>query len=275
MELAGICAFARTQAGCGDLLSTQAGHLHRHYGARVCTIQIPEPVEISSTALREGLARGEGRTCLPPAVYGYILLHHLYGTQADLKHLSDDDLRCCVYSMIRAKRFAHMRGTEEEAVRLARRWGADETLARRAGILHDCTKYLEMEEQLKLCEKYGILLDDLEQNAVKLLHAKTGAAIARDIFGAPEEIFTAIFRHTTGKAGMDLLDKILYVADYMEPTRSFPGVEQLRALAYQDLDAAVLMGCELSIQEMTDRKLPVHTNTIQAREWLLRTKGQA
>ena len=107
--------------------------------------------------------------------------------------------------MVRAKRIPHIRGTEEEAVRLARRWGADEELARRAAILHDCTKYLELDEQLALCRKYGVELDELEQRAVKLLHSKTGACIAKHVFGETEAVYQAIFWHTTGKADMSLL----------------------------------------------------------------------
>ena len=273
MAQAGICAFARAADDRMEELEGQAARLRDTYGARVKTLRLPNLVDISSTQLRALLAEGEGQDYLGPAVYGYILMHRLYGTHADLTRLSDEDLRCCSYSMIRAKRIAHVRGTEEEAERLARRWGADPVMARRAGILHDCTKYLEMDEQLKLCEKYDILLDDLERQAVKLLHSKTGSAIAGHVFGEPPEVCEAIFWHTTGKADMTLLEKILYIADYMEPNRDFPGVERLRELAYQDLDAAVLLGCEMSIQEMAERELPVHPNTLRARDWLLRTKG--
>ena len=145
--------------------------------------------------------------------------------------------------------------------------------ARRAAILHDCTKYYEMEEQLKICRQYGIVLDDLEQKAVKLLHSKTGACMARYVYGQEDDIYEAIFWHTTGKADMSLLEKILYIADYMEPTRDFPGVERLRELAGRDLDAAVLAGCEMSIAEMAERGLPVHPNTIRARDWLKHQKG--
>ena len=120
-------------------------------------------------------------------------MNGLYGTHADLKHLDIPELRACSCSMVRQKRVAHIRGTEEEAVRLARRWGADQTLARRAGILHDCTKYLNLEEQLALCEKYGVALDELERSAVKLLHSKTGACIAKAVFGEPDEVYSAIF----------------------------------------------------------------------------------
>ena len=274
LRLAGICAFGRTQQDGEELFAPQREYLAEKFNARVTTITLPDLVNISSTQLRDLLARGEGREYLPPAVYGYILLHNLYGTHADLKHLDLPELRACSYSMIRAKRIAHVKGTEEEAVRLARRWGADEEHARRAAILHDCTKYLELDEQLQLCAKYGIVLDELEQQAVKLLHSKTGACVARHVYGVSDDIYEAIFWHTTGKADMTLLEKLLYIADYMEPTRDFPGVERLRALAYEDLDAAVLLGCEMSIQEMAERGLPVHPNTVKARDWLRsKTKG--
>ncbi len=267
-RLAGVCTFARTSSDPMEELNAQAERLQEEFGARTRVLQLPQVVDVSSTQLRELLARGEGQQYLPPAVYGYIIRRGLYGVHWDLKHLPDRELRACSYSMIKAKRIAHVQGTEGEAARLARRWGADEEHARRAAILHDCTKYLDMEEQLQLCRKYGIVLDDLEQQAVKLLHAKTGACVARDVYGVSGDIYNAIFWHTTGKADMSLLEKILYIADYMEPTRDFPGVERLRALAYEDLDAAVCLGCEMSIEEMAERGLPVHPNTVKARDWL-------
>ena len=88
-------------------------------------------------------------------------------------------------------------------------------------------------------------------------------------FGEPDEVYEAIFWHTTGKADMTLLDKILYMADYIEPNRDFEGVERLRRLAYTDLDQAMLLGVESTIREMEEQGVPVHINTIQARQWLL------
>ena len=273
LKLAGICAFGRREQDGEAVFAPQRAFLEKQYGAKVVTMTLPDLVDISSTQLRERLARGEGAEYLHPSIYGYILMNGLYGTHADLKHLAIPELRACSYSMVKEKRVKHIRGTEEEAVRLAKRWGADETMARRAGILHDCTKYLELEEQLELCRKYGVELDELEQVAVKLLHSKTGACMARYVYGQEDDIYEAIFWHTTGKADMSLLEKILYIADYMEPTRDFPGVERLRELAGRDLDAAVLAGCEMSIAEMAERGLPVHPNTIRARDWLKHQKG--
>ncbi len=271
LSVVNVAGFARTEAENQDLLKIQAEYLHDTYGATVCTIQLPHIVDVSSTQLRWELSLGQGRDKLYPPVYGYILRHRLYGTHADLKHLDWPELRACSYSMVKAKRIPHIRGTEETAVHLAEKWGADPELARMAAILHDCTKYYTLEEQLNLCAAYGIELDELEQHAVKLLHSKTGAAIARDVYGAPDEVCDAIFWHTTGKADMTLLEKILYIADYMEPNRDFEGVERLRELTETDLDGAVLLGLEMSVREMEERGNPLHYRTAEALEWL---KGQ-
>lgn len=268
MKLAGICAFGRTEQDGEELFAPQRKFLRDRYNARLTTITLPGLVDISSTQLRSALADGLGEEYLCPAVYGYILRNGLYGTKADLKHLDLPELRACSYSMVRAKRIPHIMGTEEEAVRLAKRWGVDEDKARRAAILHDCTKYLELDEQLALCEQYGVELDDLEQRAVKLLHSKTGACIARYIFGEDEQVYQAIFWHTTGKADMSMLEKVIYLADYIEPTRDFEGVEALRALAYENIDKALLMGMEMTIAEMKQRGNPIHRNTQAARDWL-------
>ena len=269
LSLAGIAAFGRTEEDTEELFSVQRDYLYRTYPqARIFTLTIPGVVDVSSTELRTMLARGEGGNLLPPAVYGYILREGLYDTRADLKHLPLRTLRPVALSYLKHKRIPHVLGTEQEAIRLAERYGADVDKARVAALLHDCTKRLDMEEQLALCRQYGIRLDALEQQALKLLHAKTGAAIARDVFGVDDEIYRAIWWHTTGHAGMTLLEKIMYLADYIEPSRDFPGVDKLRAVCYKDLDEGLLMGLEMTIEEMTSMGNPVHHATIEARDAL-------
>jgi nicotinate-nucleotide adenylyltransferase len=263
--MAGVCAFGRLR-GDDETFAQQTKFLEETYGARVKIVTIPDLVEVSSTRLREGLSEGTGRDFLPQAVYGYILREKLYGTSADLTRLNDEDLRCVSYSMVKAKRLPHIRGTEEEAVRLAQRWGADVEKMRRAAILHDCTKYLSLEEHLAICDRYGVELDEMERVTEKLLHSKTGAVLARHWFGQDDEIYQAIFYHTTARANMSLAEKIIYMADYIEPNRDFPEVEELRALSYTDLDRAVGMGAWLSIQEMEERGRTIHHNTAEAYE---------
>ena len=269
LSLAGIAAFGRTEEDTEELFSAQREYLYQTYPqARLFTLTIPGVIDVSSTELREKLAKGEGASLLAPAVYGYILREGLYNTGADLKHLSLSQLRPVALSYLKHKRIPHVLGTEQEAIRLAERYGADVEKARRAALLHDCTKKLDMEEQLALCRRYGIQLDELEQKALKLLHSKTGAAIARDVFGVDDDIYSAIWYHTTGHAGMTKLEKIIYLADYIEPSRDFPGVDKLRKVCYEDLDRGLLMGLEMTIEEMTSMGNPVHHATVEARDAL-------
>ena len=269
LALAGIAAFSRSQEDTEELFSRQRERLYRTYpSARIFTLGVPGMVEISSTQLRELLAEGRGGQFLAPAVYGAVLRDGLYGTGEDLTRLPPEKLRPTALSFLKHARIPHVLGTEQEAVRLALRYGADVDRARTAALLHDCTKRLEMDEQLALCAKYGIELDELEQQALKLLHAKTGAAVARDRFGVDDEIYSAIFWHTTGHADMTLLEKVIYLADYIEPTRSFPGVDTLRAACYEDLDKGLLMGLEMTVEEMKERGNPVHSATLAAIEYL-------
>ena len=269
LSLAGIAAFGRTEADTEELFSVQRDYLYKAYPqARIFTLTIPGVIDVSSTELRQKLAEGTGGALLPPAVYGYILRQGLYGTNADLKNLSISQLRPVALSYLKHKRISHVLGTEQEAIRLAERYGADVEKARVAALLHDCTKKLDMDAQLALCDHYGIQLDELERVSLKLLHSKTGAALARDVFGVDEEIYNAIWWHTTGHAGMTLLEKIIYLADYIEPSRDFPGVDKLRQVCYKDLNEGLCLGLEMTIQEMTDMGNPVHRATLEARDAL-------
>ena len=270
MALARIAPFSREAEDESAAFAAQKARLEREYGAQICIVQNPEVRELSSTEVRAALAAGQGSDLLPPAVYGYVLREHLYGTHKVLTGLTPDELRPIALSYLKPKRMPHVLGTEQEAVRLVRRYGGDETQARIAALLHDCTKKLDMAQQLALCEKYGIMLDELEQKALKLLHSKTGAAIARDVFGVEDAVYDAILYHTTGKPDMTRLEKIIYLADYIETTRDFPGVDTLRKTVYEDLDKGLLMGLTMTVQEMEEMGNPVHHLTRDARDYLLK-----
>ena len=267
-SLAGIAAVSRLEESEDDAFAAQKKYLEAAYGANIVTVKNPDVIEVSSTEVREALSRGEGRAYLSDAVYGYIARKHLYGTHAELKHLTVDELRPIAMSFLKPKRMPHVLGTEQEAVRLARQYGADVTKAQIAALLHDCTKKLNRDEQLALCAHYGIVPDPLERQTLKLLHAKTGAAVARDLFGVDDDIYNAIYWHTTGKADMTVLEKVIYMADYVEPNRVFDGVDDLRDAVHTDLDMGLLMGLQDSIEEMTERGNPVHYRTVEAKEYL-------
>ncbi len=266
---AGLCAFGRTERDGEEVFAPQRAFLGEKFpGCRIVTMTLPNLVEISSTELRAGMVSGESEKMLAPQVYGYILREHLYGTNLDLKHLTIPQLRPIALSYLKAKRCTHVLGTAATAVKLAEKYGADAHRAEVAGLLHDCTKKLSMAEQLALCERYGIVLDELEKKALKLLHAKTGAALARDVFGVDDEIYNAILWHTTGKPNMTVLEKVIYLADFIEPTRDFPGVDTLRRTVWEDLDRGLLMGLEMTVEEMQEMGSPIHVNTLTARDYL-------
>ena len=235
--------------------------LEEKYSAKVLLLS-HEPLPMSSEDVRDRLRLGLGSELLPEAVYGEIIRRRYYEAEPELTWL-----RRQVIPMLSSERIAHTAGCEHEAVQLAKLWGEDPEKAAVAGILHDSTKNLSYEEQLILCDKYGIILDNAQRENPKLLHAISGAALAKDLFGVSEEISQAIRWHTTGKPDMSTLEKIIYLADYIEPTRDFEGVEQLRELAHEDLDRALALGLEMSLEELRRQNVEPHRDTVEACLW--------
>lgn len=141
-----------------------------------------------------------------------------------------------------AKRFAHTLGVEFTAAALAMRYQADVTDAQIAGLLHDCAKCLTDEKRVSICEKHQIPMTDIERRNPFLLHAKVGEFLAKEKYGITNpDILNAIRFHTTGRENMSLLERIVFVADYIEPgRRQAPNLAEIRQLAFTDLDAAML-----------------------------------
>ena len=225
-------------------------------------------VYISSTQLRRLLAFGSGEEFLPEGVHDYILENKLYDTGANWKQLPMEQLEPIVIRLLKASRVKHVLGCRDTCVALAKHWGADETDAARAGILHDITKALDGPLQLTLCASYGKILDDFSKKYPKTLHALTGSLVAERIFGENQQVVSAICSHTTGKPGMNLLETIVYVADYMEPNRDFPGVERLRELAFSDIRAALKLGLEMTLEHLKNQGSEVSPQSREALEAL-------
>lgn len=141
-----------------------------------------------------------------------------------------------------AKRFEHTLGVEYTAAALAICHGASVEDARLAGLLHDCAKCFSDEKRLSVCEKKNIPITEIEERNPFLLHAKVGAFLAKEKYGVENrDVLNAILYHTTGREGMSLLEKIIFVADYIEPGRKqAPNLPEIRRLAFQDLDKALL-----------------------------------
>lgn len=257
------CTLAVLARGEDDLdeLRAAADYLRTTYDADV-TVLPHEPIAISSETIRERLETRGGEDYLSDAVYAEIIRHRYYGARPSLPWLREK-----VLEHLDEHRVAHVAGCESEAVRLAMHWGEDPELAAEAGILHDITKSLSYDEQLQLCEKYGIINDNSELEAPKLLHAKTGAAMARELFGVSDTVYEAIRWHTTGKPDMSLFEKILYLADYIEPTRDFEGIDELRELAFSDLDGAMVLGLGMTIDEIRRSGREPYVDTLDAYAW--------
>jgi nicotinate-nucleotide adenylyltransferase len=205
---------------------------------------------------------------LPEGVGAYIRAKGLYGTGRDYRNLPMEELEPVVLSLLKENRRKHVLGCRDTAAQLAQRWGVNVEDAARAGMLHDITKALDGPLQLTLCSEYGTILSDFSKRYPKTLHALTGALVAEKIFGEKETVVEAIRSHTTGKGNMNLLEMIIYVADYMEPNRAFPGVERLRQLAFSDLEGALKLGLEFTLEHLKSQGAEVSPETQDALRYL-------
>ena len=240
-------------------------------GATVILMENPV-IPISSTQLRRMMIFGCAGEYLPENIHKYICENGLYSTDRDFRNLSMEELEEVVVSLLKPNRVAHVLGCRDTAKELAKIWGADETDAARAGLLHDITKALSGPLQLTVCHTYAATLSEFSSHNPKTLHALTGSLVAEHIFGENPAVVAAICSHTTGKANMNTLEKIIYVADYMEPNRDFPGVEDLRHLAYTDLDGALKMGLEMTLSMLKEQGREISPQSQEAIDWLIQNE---
>ena len=266
MKDAALAVFYRGDAGEVEAIEAQKASLEA-MGAEVELIENPV-TDISSTEVRRMLMLRCASEFLPRAVEDYVYEHGFYGTARGLAQLSEEDLEKTVVSLLKPGRVAHVLGCRDAAVALAKRWGADETDAARAALLHDITKVFDGPLQLTLARSYGMILDDFSARNAKTIHALTGSWVAQRIFGENKAVVDAIASHTTGKPGMNVLEAIIYVADYMEPNREFPGVERLRDLAFTDLYGALELGLTMTITHLQEQGREISPESAETLRWL-------
>jgi predicted HD superfamily hydrolase involved in NAD metabolism len=172
--------------------------------------------------------------------------------------------------ILSAKRLQHSIGVSKTAEKMAECFDCDKIKARMAGILHDVAREVPVDELLSRAQAFGIVVNDMEKAEPILLHAPLAAKLAQKMFQIDDvEILQAIFLHTTGGPHMSSLDKIIYLADVIEPGRNGGGLEELRIMAYINLDKAMLMALDQSISYILDRGGLLHPATIEARNELL------
>lgn len=161
--------------------------------------------------------------------------------QSDKKSISCKALRKQMEKVQDEKRYEHTLGVAFTAASLAMRYGSDVKQAQVAGLLHDCAKCMTNEERLSICKKNKLEVTPVEKANPFLLHAKVGAFLAKEKYGIQdEEILSAVRCHTTGRPNMTLLEKIVFTADYIEPSRkTAPNLDEVRTMAFQNLDIAL------------------------------------
>lgn len=189
----------------------------------------------------------------------------------DLGTINLEALQEKLKTMLTPERYKHSLGVMETAEEMARRFGVDETKARLAGLLHDCAKDIDKKEMVPMCQRLGVVLDDVKREQKSLIHADLGAALLEPEFGISDpEIFSAVKYHTLGREGMTDLEKILYLADVIEPYRKpYPGIEDLRRLCKHNLNVAMLFAVERAIDYVCHRHRKLHSQTLATQQYFL------
>ena len=224
-------------------------------------------MDISSTQIREQIQKGlPFERLVPQAVADYIHEHGLYGakTGMELKRSKREKMEYRLKKELDAARYAHTLGVEQTAREMARQFGEDEEKAALAGLLHDCAKCLPLSQMVKAAKDEK--LDPVMKESKALMHAVAGMHLAQDVYDVHDpEVLGAIRWHTTGHANMTRLEKIVYLADMIEPNRKpYPGLKALRKLCMTDLDEAMHMALRMSLDHVREQGKPLHPDTMAA-----------
>lgn len=173
---------------------------------------------------------------------------------------------------LKESRFKHSLSVRDTAVRLAEKYNADVKKASLAGLVHDCAKNLPNEKLVNICKDEGYELDEISIKNPSIIHGLAGSIIAKKLMKIDDdEVLNAVRFHTTGKKNMSLMEKIIYIADYVEPLRNFPGVEELRIAVESNLDEALLLSFNQTLKFVIDKGQLVHLDTVEARNYLVYT----
>lgn len=253
----GMIVVPRTGANY-EALEIQATKLKESIGLKTVIAEEGGP-DISSTEIRERLMKGESASGLiPQAVADYITLHGLYSVPYS-------QMTVMLKKSLSEYRLKHTLSVAETAVWLAKLYGVDPSQAHLAGMLHDCAKGMDAPTLLQLIRSGGISADELELSMPALLHAPAGAALARSQYHVSDQgVLSAIRWHTTGRRNMTPLEKVVYLADMIEPLRAmYPGLDELRRCARENLDEAVHMAAAQSAAYVAGRGKKLHPRTME------------
>lgn len=183
---------------------------------------------------------------------------------------SEDQIKEKLKENLKPKRYDHVIGVRDTAIELAKLYNEDLEKAKLAALIHDYCKNMSDEEIISKVEKYKLMMDEISKISPQLMHGAIAAAIAKEDMGiTDEDLLNAVTYHTTGRENMSILEKIIYIADYIEPSRNFPGVDDLRKSAFEDLDKALLKAFDNTIKFVIDKGQFLHLDTIKGRNYIL------
>ncbi len=247
-----------------------------NYNAKIYDLDT-EPFEISSTVIRNAVKEGKDISSFVSPEVGAII-------EGDRLYRSCP-LYATVRRLVREKRWKHIFATEDEALRLADIFelsGENKEKLRRAAVLHDITKYFTYGEHISCLSEMGITLDSETLASEKTFHQISGAYLARKLHPdlVDDDVFDAIRYHTTGRENMPLLTKLMYLSDFIEPTRTFPDCVKLREIFYdrikegdrmRTLDEVMLLSLDMTIADLKENGFPIHSDTEKGREFIYKT----
>ncbi|WP_130806566.1 bis(5'-nucleosyl)-tetraphosphatase (symmetrical) YqeK [Senegalia massiliensis] len=168
------------------------------------------------------------------------------------------------------ERYKHTIRVTETAIKLAKNYKVDTEKAHIAALLHDSAKYKDKDTLLKKSQEFGIILDAVMKNNPHLIHPFLGAELAKVKYNIlDEDILNAIKYHTTGRKNMSMLEKIIFIADYIEPGRNFPGLEKIREISFEDIDLGIILAMDNTLKYIINKGWLIHPNTIETRNSLI------
>ena len=227
-------------------------------------------IDISSTFIRKSIYQNrEVSFLLPSYVRKYIKKFRLYEKGDTL--ILKEKIKNVLKDTLNSDRYDHTIRVVDEAKKLALLYGIDEEKAEIAALAHDCAKNMSYDELREICEKGNMIFTEDDLNSKPIWHAYAAAIIAKEEFNInDEEILNAIKYHTTGRKNMTALEKIIYLADYIEPGRTFEKVQEVRVLAYdKNIDEALIRAINNTIEFLISKRSIIHKSTIEARNYLI------
>ena len=269
--------FAERPGFGGERFTEKISEITKRFDAKITLFQA-DYIDISSTELRELIQNDpqKAESFLLPALKDWIEKNGIYKNQKDLAHISPDNLirlqgyECELQKTITRDRLIHSINTMREAVKLAVLFNGDVQKAAIAGLLHDCAKSLVKKSQDSIVKKEG---SGRSTDYSDILHAYQGRQVAMDQFHIDDpDILNAIYYHSTSRADSSLLEKIIYVADKIEPGRNFSRIDQIRRITYQNLDDG-LLACLTDIMKHLERmNKTLHPDTVSAYQSIIKKK---